>query len=366
MQSFFLWFSTFIASGVTMYIVTKGCFALFQKYQIVDKPHLYPHEKHRKPLPYPGGIVLSINLVLWTPWILYAVADADIKKAAYVIIAGVLTSLVMAWDDQTRSLPPLSRLIYQLLLGAFFGVTAIKIGYMTHIFGGIIHLDQFSHLQFSLGHFTFYLLPITFTCLWYVLVMNAINWSDNGRAMTSSVGLVTCIVLALLSLKLYLTDDTIAAKNNSLFVLSFLTIFLPTLFVFWRFDVRRACIVGDAGTMFLGFMIATLAIVAGGKIATASIVLGIYFIDAFYVVLTRIRTGKNPMKGDLSHLHHRMTEKGIDHHIQRRLVMILSFIFGIGAIFLGTWGKIVLFAIMISVVLAIGRIAHMFRHILSR
>lgn len=158
--------------------------------------------------------------------------------------------------------------------------------------------------------------------------MNAINWSDNGRAMTSSVGLVTCIVLALLSLKLYLTDDTIAAKNNSLFVLSFLTIFLPTLFVFWRFDVRRACIVGDAGTMFLGFMIATLAIIAGGKIATASIVLGIYFIDAFYVILTRIRTGKNPMKGDLSHLHHRMTEKGIDHHIQRRLVMILSFVFG--------------------------------------
>lgn len=147
MQSFFLWFSTFIASGVTMYIVTKGCFALFQKYHIVDKPHLYPHEKHRKPLPYPGGIVLSINLVLWTPWILYAVADADIKKAAYVIIAGVLTSLVMAWDDQTRSLPPLPTHL-SASSGSFFGVTAIKIGYMTHIFGGIIHLDQFSHLQF--------------------------------------------------------------------------------------------------------------------------------------------------------------------------------------------------------------------------
>ncbi len=93
--------------------------------------------------------------------------------------------------------------------------------------------------------------------------MNAINWSDNGRAMTSSVSLVTCIILAGLSVKLYLSDTSLASQNNSRFVLAFLTIFIPTLFIFWRFDVMRSCIVGDAGTMFLGFMIATLSIVSG-------------------------------------------------------------------------------------------------------
>lgn len=140
-------------------------------------------------------------------------------------------------------------------------------------------------LQWHIGTNIIYLIPLIVTIIWYVLVMNAINWSDNGRAMTSSVSLVTCIVLGLLSLKLYLTDVSEAARNNSFFVLSFLTILIPTLFVFWRYDTRRECIVGDAGTMFLGFMIATLATVSGGKIATASIVLGIYFIDAFYVIL---------------------------------------------------------------------------------
>lgn len=97
-------------------------------------------------------------------------------------------------------------------------------------------------------------------------------------------------------MKLYLTDTSLASRNNSVFVFSFLTILIPTLFVFWRYDTRRACIVGDSGTMFLGYIIATLAIVSGGKIATASIVLGIYFIDAFYVILGRLRAGKNPMK----------------------------------------------------------------------
>lgn len=344
-------------SGLTMWVITRLVFHIFRKYWVVDKPHMYPHEKGREPLPYPGGVVLILNMVLWSPWIVSSVADADIKKTMYVLFAGVITTLIMAWDDQKRTLPPLFRLLFQVGLGAFFGLTAIKIGYVSNIFWGIISLDTFQSLQWTISGETIYLVPLLATIIWYVLVMNAINWSDNGRAMTSSVWLVTCIILAGLSVKLYLTDTTLASQNNSRFVLSFLTIFIPTLFIFWRFDVRRACIVGDAGSMFLGFMIATLAIVAGGKIATASIVLGIYFIDAFYVIIGRIRAGKNPMKGDLTHLHHRMAEQGIDYTLQRHLVMVLSFIFGLGAIFLDTWGKIILFASIITVVIYIAQIA---------
>lgn len=195
------------------------------------------------PLPYPGGIVLVLNLLLWSPWMLQAVAEADIKKTLYVLSAGLLTTVLMAWDDQKRTLSPLFRLVFQIGLGAFFGLTAIKIGYVSNIFGGIIPLDTFDSLQWTLSGETIYLVPLVATIIWYVLVMNAINWSDNGRAMTTSVGLVTCIVLGALSVKLYLIDTTLASRNNSIFVLSLLTIFIPTLFVFWRFDVHRRCIV---------------------------------------------------------------------------------------------------------------------------
>ena len=53
---------------------------------------------------------------------------------------------------------------------------------------------------------------------------------------------------------------------------------------------------GDSGTIMLAFLLATLAIIGGGKIATALSVLGIYVIDFVYVVTTRILAGKNPMK----------------------------------------------------------------------
>jgi hypothetical protein len=71
---------------------------------------MYPHEKGREPLPYPGGVVLIVNILLWSPWILLSVSDTDFKKAIYVIIAGVITTLLMAWDDQRRSLSPMLRL----------------------------------------------------------------------------------------------------------------------------------------------------------------------------------------------------------------------------------------------------------------
>jgi UDP-N-acetylmuramyl pentapeptide phosphotransferase/UDP-N-acetylglucosamine-1-phosphate transferase len=53
---------------------------------------------------------------------------------------------------------------------------------------------------------------------------------------------------------------------------------------------------GDSGTIMLAFLIATLAIIAGGKIATAMSVLGIYLIDFVYVITARILGGQNPMK----------------------------------------------------------------------
>lgn len=75
-----------------MYGIVVLIFRLFRYWKIVDKPHLYPHEKGRGALPYPGGVVLVLNLLLWSPWILYTVAESDVKKAIYVLIAGVLTS----------------------------------------------------------------------------------------------------------------------------------------------------------------------------------------------------------------------------------------------------------------------------------
>jgi UDP-N-acetylmuramyl pentapeptide phosphotransferase/UDP-N-acetylglucosamine-1-phosphate transferase len=50
--------------------------------------------------------------------------------------------------------------------------------------------------------------------------------------------------------------------------MSLSTILVSILIPFWFFDVTEKILMGDSGTMFLGFMLASLAIISGGKVAT--------------------------------------------------------------------------------------------------
>lgn len=127
------------------------------------------------------------------------------------------------------------------------------------------------------------------TVCWYVLIFNAVNFSDGVPGITGGFACITFIILAILATKLYLTDTSLASQENSLFILMMIAIVLPATFFLTRADINRDVIMGDTGTIMLGFLIATFAIIAGGKIATTVSVLGIYLIDAIYVILIRLK-----------------------------------------------------------------------------
>jgi UDP-GlcNAc:undecaprenyl-phosphate GlcNAc-1-phosphate transferase len=123
-----------------------------------------------------------------------------------------------------------------------------------------------------------------------------VNFSDGVPGLTGGFALISFVILGILAIKLLLTDETIASQENSRFLLSLLAIIIPITYFLTRADISRQVIMGDSGTIMLAFLLATLAIVGGGKIATALSVLGIYVIDLVYVVTTRIMSGQNPMK----------------------------------------------------------------------
>jgi hypothetical protein len=109
--------------------------------------------------------------------------------------------------------------------------------------------------------------------------------------------------------------------------------------------------------MFIAFMIATLAIIAGGKIATVATVLWVYLIDAFYVILMRLYNKKNPLSGDrIHHLHYRLLNMGMSENFVRYFVYSLAFLFGMAAIFLDKIGKAILFFVLILIVVFITKI----------
>ena len=224
-------------------------------------------------------------------------------RLVIILVIGIIIALVSFVDDldtigrSTIKVPPIARLLMQIGVGALIGLTSIKISYMSNIFGGILPLDEW-FWSFAIGDFamTIYWIPIIVTIIWYVVVFNAVNFSDGVPGLTGGFALITFIILAGLAVKLYLTDTTLASQENSRFLLAILAIIIPITYALTRADISRRIIMGDSGTIMLAFLIATLAIIAGGKIATAMSVLGIYLIDLVYVITARILNGQNPMK----------------------------------------------------------------------
>ncbi len=100
---------------------------------------------------------------------------------------------------------------------------------------------------------------------------------------------------------------------------------------------------GEGGSTFVGYSVGMLAVISGGKLATALLVLGIPLLDVAWVVLRRLRIGglKQVVKGDRKHLHHRLLDLG---WTQRRIVFAYSafaVLFGGSALFLQSREKLI-------------------------
>jgi UDP-N-acetylmuramyl pentapeptide phosphotransferase/UDP-N-acetylglucosamine-1-phosphate transferase len=68
-----------------------------------------------------------------------------------------------------------ARLFIQIIIGATIGITSIKIGYVSNIFGGVI---EFETLSAIIAGKEIFIIPIIFTIIWYVFIFNALNWTD--------------------------------------------------------------------------------------------------------------------------------------------------------------------------------------------
>jgi len=137
--------------------------------------------------------------------------------------------------DTPFFVPAKIRLLMQIGVGAIVGITSIKIGYISNIFGGVFYLDQY---YVFLGDLQIFLIPLVFTILWYVLVFNSVNWSDGIPGLTSGLSFMTLLVMAILTIKLYLIDPSSPSQANSTFVLFCLAIFMPSVLIGWLYNMQ--------------------------------------------------------------------------------------------------------------------------------
>ncbi len=332
-------------SSLISYIFINIFRKIFIKYNILDNPKKY--NKKRKPIPY------SMWITLFLSFLLISIFSVEHTYKYYLIIVFWWIITFISFIDDMLNVNAKIRLIIQVIIWAIIWITSIKIWYVSNIFGWIIDLETYF---FTFFDFKIYIVPIIFTIIWYVFIFNSINWTDWIGGNTSWIGIISFFILFLLWLILFWKDDYEWWIKNAKFIMNISIILVWILIPFWYYDVREKILMGDSWTMFLWFMLATLAIISWWKIATVLVVFWIYSVDAIYVLVNRIINKKNPLKWDFTHLHHRLSKIWLTRKQILAMVYSLSFFFWLTALFLDKTWKIIVFWIIVVVLIFINKI----------
>ncbi|MDQ7034582.1 MAG: MraY family glycosyltransferase [Anaerolineae bacterium] len=157
---------------------------------------------------------------------------------------------------------------------------------------------------------------IVLTVFWIVMMMNTVNFLDGLDGLAAGVALIAGVMLFLNSA----FRVTPAQTSVALLPLAMTGACLGLL----MHNFYPAKIYLGGGAPMLGFMLGTLSIIGGAKMATILLVMGLPLMDSAWQVFYRLLRGQNPMRGDRGHLHYRLLDMGILSH---RQIVILYYLF---------------------------------------
>jgi UDP-GlcNAc:undecaprenyl-phosphate GlcNAc-1-phosphate transferase len=154
-----------------------------------------------------------------------------------------------------------------------------------------------------------WLFVVAFTLFWLMGMMNTVNWLDGLDGLAAGVA---AILSAVLAIHMY-REGQHSVALLPLALLGATLGFLP-----YNFHPARV-FMGSSGSFFLGFAVGALGIIAGAKVATVLLVMGIPILDVAWQIVSRLRSGRNPAIGDRGHLHFRLLDLGLS---QRQIVLL--------------------------------------------
>ncbi|TSC93576.1 MAG: glycosyl transferase, partial [Candidatus Berkelbacteria bacterium Licking1014_85] len=290
-----LYFIAFAISLVVSVFLTPRVLKWAKRRGFVDKPD--PRKIHKTPIPRLGGI--AVFSAFWITIIFFQIFFPEkliftenkilgIDQNLFGVFIGSLIVFLSGILDDIKNLKPFSKLFWQIVAGTIIVIFGINIWWVHNPFGGE---------NIILNNLTYILVPV-----WIVLLINVMNWWDGIDGQVTGIGIIAAIVLFFLSISKVVNQPSTAIL---------MIVLAGSSFGFLKYNFFPARIfIGDSGSQFIGFMLAIGAIISGGKLATAALVLGFPILDAFWVISRRLLNGKKIWSADRSHLHHRLLDLG--------------------------------------------------------
>jgi UDP-GlcNAc:undecaprenyl-phosphate GlcNAc-1-phosphate transferase len=302
------------------------------KFKILD----YPGERklQDKPIPLMGGLAIFLAFLVAIIVNILILLIIKSNPGFLNLLPSVLGSIL------TRNLPRLFNVLPQLIGILLGGIVILLLGLIddirglrpeTKILGQVMVILPLITLGVRITLFipNFYISGLI-TILWMVAIINAFNLLDNMDGLTTGVGLIACFMFFI-----------VTSQQHQTFTSIVLIALAGALLGFLRYNFNPAKIfLGDAGSMFIGYMLAVLTITASYyreglpthlPVVMPILILAVPIFDTLSVISIRIKR-KEPIFGaDKNHFSHRLVALGFSQRGAVLLIYLISFCLGITA-----------------------------------
>ncbi len=270
---------------------------------LVDQPDT--RKVHLNPTPLMGGVALYAGIILA---LLIFQERYRVDQAASILIGASWMSFLGVLDDRW-GLRPMIKLAGQVIAAVFLVLTGVQVSFLPYE-----------------------ALNVAVTIFWVVGITNAVNLLDNMDGLSSGVVATAAAYFLLMAMmsRQYLVGALAAAL-------------LGACLGFLLYNFNPASIfMGDAGSLFLGFMLAAVGLKLRFPAHSAFLTwmvpvmaLGLPILDTTLVFISRLRRGVNPLTTPgKDHLSHRLVAMGFTPKEAVLILYVVAEAFGLLAVML--------------------------------
>ena len=290
----------FIFPAAFSFLISLSIGYIFCKISLSKELYDFPNTRkiHQNPTPRMGGFVIIVSLVI-TSLLFGLCLSEDYNYYLILCMAFFLIGLmddIFDWNYKKK------------LIAQFMGVV---------IFFIVFPFDT-SKLVFTTIEIQIPWLNYLLLILWILAIINSFNFFDGINCLAGSLAIV-----------FFASYGILYYNNQSVVQLEIYLILIFSILGFLIYNRTPAkMFLGDSGSIFIGFLVATLPLHfastegVGIDVSYPVIITSILIMETVYLILSRIKNKKSPFYPDKLHLHHQLLNLNLKN---RYVVLIISF-----------------------------------------
>ena len=270
---------------------------------------------HDHPIPRMGGLAIFFGFILSV--LLFLPLTTQLRG----MLLGAVVIVILGIFDDIYALSAKLKFAVQIGAALIAVLMGNQIDYLSN--PNIFSSDPYWHLG---------VLSIPISVLWIVAITNAVNLIDGLDGLACGVSTISSMTMLVIALTVAEAQVAILMAALAGACIGFLPYNLNPAKIF----------MGDTGSTFLGFVLATVSIQGLFKsyaiisFAVPFLVLGLPIFDTCFAILRRLARGQSPMAPDRGHIHHRLIDMGFTQKQAVAVLYLISAILGLSAVVLTT------------------------------